>query len=63
MSTQLTLVVGILLQKFPVTKVLGANVFFWGVLLCCSSAVHHYASLLAIRILLGVLEAVIGRYP
>lgn len=49
-----------LLQKFAVKKVLGINVFFWGVILCCSSAVNNYAGLLALRILLGFMEAVIG---
>lgn len=52
---------GVLLQKFPVTKVLGVNVFFWGVFLCCSSATHNYESMLALRILLGLMEAVIGK--
>lgn len=51
---------GVLLQKFPVTKVLGVNVFFWGVFLCCSSATHNYESMLALRILLGLMEAVIA---
>ena len=52
--------VGTLLQKFPVTKVLGVNVFLWGVFLCCSSAAQNYAGILAVRILLGCVEAVIG---
>ncbi|XHG08009.1 hypothetical protein AWENTII_011138 [Aspergillus wentii] len=51
---------GILLQRLPITKVLGANVFFWGVILCCSAAVHNFASMIALRVLLGLLEAVIG---
>ncbi|OJI96742.1 hypothetical protein ASPVEDRAFT_58601 [Aspergillus versicolor CBS 583.65] len=51
---------GILLQRFPITKVLGVNVFFWGVTLCCSAAVKNYAGLCALRVLLGMMEAVIA---
>ncbi|KAE8377509.1 major facilitator superfamily domain-containing protein [Aspergillus bertholletiae] len=50
----------ILLQKFPITKVLGANVFLWGVILCCSSAVQNFGGMIALRVLLGMLEAVIA---
>lgn len=53
---------GILLQRFPITRVLGVNVFFWGVTLCCSAAVKNYAGLCALRVLLGMMEAVIGRH-
>jgi MFS family permease len=51
---------GALLQRFPVSKVLGANVFCWGIILCCSSAVQNFSGMLALRILLGLMEAVIG---
>ena len=51
---------GALLQRFPITKVLGVNVFFWGVFLCCASATQNYAGMKALRILLGMVEAVIG---
>ncbi|KAL4899374.1 hypothetical protein BDW74DRAFT_183772 [Aspergillus multicolor] len=51
---------GILLQKYPISKVLGFNVLIWGVLLCCSAAAHNYAGILAIRTLLGMMEAVIA---
>ncbi|CBF84634.1 putative MFS transporter [Aspergillus nidulans FGSC A4] len=51
---------GYLLQKYPVTKVLAANIFIWGVMLCCSAAVQNYAGLLALRVLLGTAEAVIA---
>lgn len=51
---------GALLQRFPITKVLGVNVFLWGVFLCCSSAAQNYPSIMALRILLGMVEAVIG---
>lgn len=51
---------GALLQRFPVSKVLGVNVFCWGVILCCSSATKNFAGMLALRVLLGMMEAVIG---
>ncbi|KAJ5689846.1 hypothetical protein N7462_004238 [Penicillium macrosclerotiorum] len=51
---------GTLLQRFPVSKVLGVNVFCWGVILCCSSAAQNFSGMLALRVLLGVLEAVIA---
>ncbi|KAJ5125095.1 uncharacterized protein N7515_008920 [Penicillium bovifimosum] len=51
---------GALLQRFSVTKVLGANVFCWGIILCCSSAAKNFSHMLALRILLGLMEAVIA---
>ncbi|KAL4802576.1 major facilitator superfamily domain-containing protein [Aspergillus unguis] len=51
---------GYLLQKYSVTNVVGCNVFLWGVMLCCSAAAQNYGGLLALRILLGVAEAVIA---
>ena len=53
-------IVGILLHRFPVTKVLGVNVFFWGVILCCSAAAKNFAGMMVLRVLLGIMEAVIG---
>ncbi|KAL4966185.1 MFS general substrate transporter [Aspergillus stella-maris] len=51
---------GILLQKYPVTKVLGVNVLVWGILLCCSAAAQNYAGIMALRTILGIMEAVIA---
>ncbi|KAK8051643.1 hypothetical protein PG993_003028 [Apiospora rasikravindrae] len=48
-----------LLQRFPVSKVLGLNVLVWGVTLCCSAAVRSFATLLALRVVLGACESVI----
>lgn len=48
------------MQQYPVSKVLSANVFLWGVILCCSAACTNFAGILACRIALGVCEAVIG---
>ncbi|KAJ8113680.1 hypothetical protein ONZ43_g5101 [Nemania bipapillata] len=50
---------GWLLQKFPPATVLGVNVFLWGVLVSSTAACRNYASLVAVRTLLGVFEAVI----
>jgi MFS family permease len=45
------------IQRFPVAKWLGANVFLWGITVACNSAVSNYASVVALRVLLGVMEA------
>ncbi|KAI0907776.1 putative allantoate permease [Ustulina deusta] len=50
---------GWLLQKFPPATVLGTNVLLWGVLVSATAACQNFASLLAVRTLLGVFEAVI----
>lgn len=51
---------GALIQRYSVVKVLSANVFLWGVILCCSSACVNFAGILVCRIALGICEAVIG---
>ncbi|KAH0331545.1 MFS general substrate transporter, partial [Aureobasidium melanogenum] len=51
---------GILLHRFSVSKVLGCNIFIWGIILCCSAACHNTASIIAVRTLLGICEAVIA---
>lgn len=51
---------GYLLQKFPLAKVLGFNVLCWGIVVCCSAAAHNFATMLALRTLLGCFEAVIS---
>ncbi|CAD0083664.1 unnamed protein product, partial [Aureobasidium vineae] len=51
---------GILLHRFSVSKVLGCNIFLWGIILCCSAACHNTASIIAVRTLLGICEAVIA---
>ncbi|KAI0868974.1 putative allantoate permease [Hypoxylon argillaceum] len=50
---------GWLLQKFPPATVLGVNVFIWGVLVSSTAACQNFASLVAVRTLLGIFEAVI----
>lgn len=59
-SHMLNLPLGILLQKFPVPRVLGINVMLWGVTVACTAACSSFGSLLAVRIILGALEAVIS---
>ncbi|KLU91081.1 hypothetical protein MAPG_09604 [Magnaporthiopsis poae ATCC 64411] len=49
-----------LLQRFPVSRVLGCNVALWGLLLCCSAAARSFRGLLAVRILLGAAESCIS---
>ena len=51
---------GIILQKVPPAKWLGANVILWGIATSCTAAAHNYASLLAARIFLGIFEAAIA---
>lgn len=50
---------GYLIQRFPVTKVLGINVILWGIVICCTSATQNFPGVTAVRTLLGMFEAVI----
>ncbi|CAI7595718.1 unnamed protein product [Penicillium bialowiezense] len=47
----------LLLQKLPVAKTLAVNVFIWGVVVTCSAACNNFASLMAVRFLLGFFES------
>ncbi|CAJ0555036.1 Ff.00g135490.m01.CDS01 [Fusarium sp. VM40] len=51
---------GFLIQKFPVSKVLGINVVLWGTVICCSAAAQNFPGITAARTLLGMFEAVIS---
>ncbi|KAF5003271.1 hypothetical protein FDECE_10171 [Fusarium decemcellulare] len=51
---------GFLIQKFPVSKVLGVNVVLWGTVICCSAAAQNFPGMTAARTLLGMFEAVIS---
>ncbi|KEY74389.1 hypothetical protein S7711_07295 [Stachybotrys chartarum IBT 7711] len=51
---------GFLIQRFPVSKVLGINVIFWGVTTCCSAAAQNFPGMTAARTILGMFEAVIS---
>lgn len=49
--------ISVILNKCPVAKWLGWNVIVWGVLITCTAAVKNYAGLLALRIVLGIVDA------
>lgn len=49
-----------ILQKVPVAKWLGLNVFLWGVVTACTATTLDYHGLLTARIFLGVFEAAIA---
>lgn len=51
---------GTLLQRFPVAKVLGGNIFLWGITTIALVGVKNTAGLIALRTLLGTFEAVIN---
>ncbi|TPX13011.1 uncharacterized protein E0L32_006656 [Thyridium curvatum] len=51
---------GFLIQRFPVSRVLGINVVLWGVVICCSAAAQNFPGMAAARTLLGMFEAVIS---
>ncbi|KAF7670606.1 mfs general substrate transporter [Alternaria burnsii] len=46
-----------LLQKLPLAKMLSVNVFIWGTVVACSAASTNFASLMAVRFLLGFFES------
>ncbi|KAH7011156.1 major facilitator superfamily domain-containing protein [Ilyonectria destructans] len=46
-----------LLQKLPLAKMLSVNVFIWGLVVSCSAASTNFASLMAVRFLLGFFES------
>lgn len=51
---------GFLLQRYPVSWVLGANVLLWGMVVACTAATHNYNELLALRLLLGIFEGAVS---
>nr|QFR37062.1 MFS transporter [Cyberlindnera americana] len=50
----------LLLQRFPLVKTLGAFLTLWSLILILHGAVHNYASLMVLRVLLGMLESSIN---
>ncbi|KAJ4253928.1 hypothetical protein NW762_010326 [Fusarium torreyae] len=46
-----------LLQKLPLAKMLSVNVFIWGAVVACSAISTNFASLMAVRFLLGFFES------
>ncbi|KEF57192.1 uncharacterized protein A1O9_07382 [Exophiala aquamarina CBS 119918] len=51
---------GYLLQKLPVAKYLGFNVVLWGICVTFNCVCKNYASLVALRVLLGVFESCVS---
>ncbi|OAG42372.1 hypothetical protein AYO21_03248 [Fonsecaea monophora] len=46
-----------LIQKFPTAKYLGCNVILWGIVVSLNCVCHNFASIVALRVLLGVFES------
>ncbi|KAI1859669.1 uncharacterized protein JN550_011864 [Neoarthrinium moseri] len=46
-----------MMQRFPIGKYLGINIFMWGFFLMLQAAVHNFAGLMALRFLAGAAEA------
>jgi MFS family permease len=47
-----------LIQRVPIAKYLGFNIMAWSVTLACHAACRNYPSLVVVRTLLGIFEAV-----
>ncbi|KIX95322.1 uncharacterized protein Z520_08839 [Fonsecaea multimorphosa CBS 102226] len=45
------------IQKFPTAKYLGCNVILWGIVVSLNCVCHNFASIVALRVLLGVFES------
>lgn len=45
------------IQKYPLSKVLGCFIVIWGTVLSCHAACQSYASLMIVRVLLGMFES------
>jgi sugar phosphate permease len=48
------------MQRFPTAKYLGANVILWGLCATLNCACTNFASLVALRVLLGVFESAVA---
>lgn len=46
-----------LIQRYPISKIMGTFITIWGAVLCCHSACKSYASLMIVRTLLGIFES------
>ncbi|SCU96998.1 LANO_0E14928g1_1 [Lachancea nothofagi CBS 11611] len=45
------------IQRWPISKVMGTLITLWGIVLACHSACKSYASLMIVRVLLGMFES------
>lgn len=50
----------LMLQRLPINRFMSGTVVLWGIILMCHGAVENFASLAAVRTLLGVFEASIN---
>ncbi|KIW31642.1 hypothetical protein, variant [Cladophialophora immunda] len=48
------------IQKFPTAKYLGCNVILWGIVVSLNCVCHNFASIVALRVLLGVFESCVA---
>lgn len=48
------------MQRFPLAKYLGLNIVLWGIVTACHAAANGYASLMILRVLLGIFEACVA---
>ncbi|KAF2464449.1 MFS general substrate transporter [Lindgomyces ingoldianus] len=48
------------MQRLPVGKYLGTMVCLWGAVVACTAACNNYASLAALRLLLGIFESAVS---
>lgn len=48
----------LIMQRCPPAYYLAFNIFMWGALLMCQTAVKNFASLAALRVLSGAFEAI-----
>ncbi|KAI0381912.1 allantoate permease [Hypomontagnella monticulosa] len=51
---------GYVLQRVPTAKYLSVNVLLWGVVVAAMAGAHDWPSLVVLRVLLGIFEAIIG---
>jgi MFS family permease len=47
-----------IIQRVPIAKYLSANIIIWGAILALHSVANNFPSLIAVRTLLGIFEAV-----
>ncbi|KIW91200.1 uncharacterized protein Z519_08095 [Cladophialophora bantiana CBS 173.52] len=48
------------IQKFPTAKYLGCNVILWGIVVSLNCVCHNFASIVALRVLLGMFESCVA---
>ncbi|CAJ2509251.1 Uu.00g142770.m01.CDS01 [Anthostomella pinea] len=46
-----------LLQKLPMAKFMCGTIFLWGIILISTAYVHNFPTMVALRVILGILEA------